>query len=31
MWTEKEWLDIWERIEMLEDGQKYVLLVAENP
>jgi hypothetical protein len=31
-WTDqKEWLKIWEQIEMLEDDQKYVLVVAENP
>ncbi len=30
-WTDKEWLEIWEQIEMLEDGPKYVLVVAENP
>jgi hypothetical protein len=28
---EKEWLKIWEQIGMLEDGPKYVLVVAENP
>jgi hypothetical protein len=27
---EKEWLGIWEEIEMLQDDQKYVLVVAEN-
>ena len=31
LWTEKEWLGIWEQIEMLEEDQKYVLVVAENP
>jgi hypothetical protein len=28
---EKEWLDVWNQIEKLEDDQKYVLVVAENP
>jgi hypothetical protein len=28
---EKEWLDIWNQIEKLDDGEKYVLVVAENP
>ena len=31
-WTDqKEWLAIWEQIEKLADGEKYVLVVAENP
>lgn len=28
---QKEWLKIWEQIERLDDDQKYVLVVAENP
>ena len=31
LWTDKEWLEIWEQIEALEDGPKYVLVVAESP
>src|SRR3984957_16738550 len=31
LWTEKEWLEIWEQIEILADDQKYVLVVTENP
>jgi hypothetical protein len=31
LWTDQEWLEIWEQIEALEDGPKYVLVVAESP
>jgi hypothetical protein len=31
-WTDQqEWLKIWDQIEMLDDDQRYVLVVAENP
>jgi hypothetical protein len=29
--NEKEWLDIWRQIGTLQDDQKYVLVVAEEP
>jgi hypothetical protein len=28
---EKEWLKIWNEIELLQDDEKYLLVVAENP